>query len=477
MLPHKTKLHSIKRKLVNNITAVISLILVTIFLTVDLSVDSWVENQFNQSLTNKANYLKTLVKDHAGKLEFDFAGEFMSEYEQANPSEFYQLWHEQHTFEKSDSLQLYPGVDLPNIDIAINEFRIIDYSLPNGEAGRAMISHFIAQQADDNTADSGHFNSMVLTIAAPTAALNKVLIIIDVVFVLTCIIAVFGVRYLVTRIVNRGLYPLNNLNEQIKQLDITETAQIINSDFKVEEIEPIRNELNKFITTNQQLYQNEKRLTSDIAHELKTPIAELISLSEVALRYPNDERISATYTSDILAISQRMKTIVNNLLLLQRAGSSAIELTIEKLNLSAFINNISNELQFKHPDIEQRLQLDIAEDLLVNVDKFCLHTILSNLLDNALFYGERQHSVNLQVTQASDKTIITLCNALATPLSGQQLEAIFDPLYQLDSSRTNNQRHGLGLAIVKSLCNLNNFTIRAENKADSRLALILTLPN
>jgi len=477
MLPHKTKLHSIKRKLVNNITAVISLILVTIFLTVDLSVDSWVENQFNQSLSNKANYLKTLVKDRNGKLEFDFAGEFMSEYEQANASEFYQLWHEQHTFEKSDSLQLYPGVELPNLDIPINEFRIINYTLPNGEEGRAMISHFIAQQEDEKEANIGHFNTMILTIAAPTSALNQVLIIIDVVFVLTCIIAVFGVRYLATRIVNRGLYPLNNLNEQIKLLDITETSQTIQSDFKVEEIEPIRNELNKFITTNQQLYQNEKRLTSDIAHELKTPIAELISLSEVALRYPNDERITATYTSDILAISQRMKIIVNNLLLLQRAGSSAVELNLESIDLTEFISQLSKELQFIHSDIEQRLQLNFSAKPKITADKFCLHTILSNLLDNALFYGVNTASVNVQIAQSTTHTTITVCNALTTPLSEQQLDAIFDPLYQLDSSRTNNQRHGLGLTIVKSLCNLNHFTISAENKPELRLALILTLPN
>ena len=63
MSQQQNKNHSIKRKLVNNISAVISVILFTIFLTVDLSVDTWVEDQFNQSLTNKANYLKTLVED------------------------------------------------------------------------------------------------------------------------------------------------------------------------------------------------------------------------------------------------------------------------------------------------------------------------------------------------------------------------------------------------------------------------------
>lgn len=477
MSPQKIKIHSIKRKLVNNISAVISVILVTIFLTVDLSVDGWVEDQFNQSLSNKSNYLKTLVEDDNGILEFDFAGEFMSEYEQANATEFYQLWHEQRTFEKSDSLALYPSVELPNLDIPINEFKIIDYVLPNGENGRAMISHFIAQKDDDLPQDNNHFMTMTLTIAAPTAALNKVLIIIDVVFVLTCIIAVFGVRYLVTRIVSRGLYPLNNLNEQIKLLDITGVSQTIKSDFPVEEIEPIRNELNKFITTNQQLYQNEKRLTSDIAHELKTPIAELISLSEVALRYPNDERISATYTSDILAISVRMKAIVNNLLLLQRAGSSSIELTKEIITLADFIQQTCNELNFKHPNIKQRLNLTVVPTARVVADRFCLHTILLNLLDNALFYGLTTDPINLHVEQSPANTTITLCNTLATPLTAQQLEAIFDPLYQLDSSRTNNQRHGLGLAIVKSICTLNKFTIKAENKSNSRLALILILPN
>ena len=93
MSQQQNKNHSIKRKLVNNISAVISVILFTIFLTVDLSVDTWVEDQFNQSLTNKANYLKTLVEDDNNVVEFDFAGEFMSEYEAADATEFYQLWH------------------------------------------------------------------------------------------------------------------------------------------------------------------------------------------------------------------------------------------------------------------------------------------------------------------------------------------------------------------------------------------------
>ena len=476
MLQQQNKSHSIRRKLVNNISALLSAVLLTIFVTVDFSIDTWVEEQFNQSLNNKANYLKTLVEDNNGNVEFDFAGEFMSEYEQVDASEFYQLWHGDKLFERSDSLALFPDSDLPFLDMPINESKIIDIELPNGHDGRALISHFIAQKNDRNTSGLGIFNQMTLTIAASTSELNRILIIIDVVFILTCILGVFSVRYLVTRIVSQGLSPLNNLNEQIKSLDITGATQLIKSNIKIEELEPIRNELNKFITVNQQLYNNEKRLTSDIAHELKTPIAELISLSEVALRYPNDKRISDTYTSDVLSISQRMKTIVSNLLLLQRSSSSAIELTLQTIVLNDLITQVINELTFKHPDITQRINNQLDEKFTIITDEFSLNTILSNLIDNALFYGLKEHKIELNATKDKCRLILAITNKISNPLNEEELSAIFDPLYQLDSSRTNTQRHGLGLSIVQSLCNLNSFKITAENSKNSSLTLKLTLP-
>ena len=476
MSQQQNKSHSIKRKLVNNISAVISVILFTIFLTVDLSVDTWVEDQFNQSLTNKANYLKTLVEDDNGNVEFDFAGEFMSEYEQTQASEFYQLWHGEAIFERSDSLDLFPNANLPFLDMPINESKIIDIELPNGHDGRALISHFIAQKDDRSTTGLDVFNRMTLTIAAPTDELNKVLIIIDVVFILTCIFGVFGVRYLVTRIVNKGLYPLHNLNDQIKLLDITGVAQTIESDFKVDEIEPIRNELNKFITVNQQLYSNEKRLTNDIAHELKTPIAELISLSEVAIRYPDDKRISDTYTSDVLNISKRMKTIVNSLLLLQRSSSNAFELSNQNIILKRLIDQVIEELTFKHLNISKRINNMLDDDLTIIADEFSLNTILCNLIDNALFYGITDQAIILDTIENEHSVTISISNKVGRLLNNEELSAIFDPLYQLDSSRTNNQRHGLGLSIVQSLCDLNGFKINAQNNKNNTLTFNLTLP-
>ena len=107
---------------------------------------------------------------------------------------------------------------------------------------------------------------------------------------------------------------------------------------------------------------------------------------------------------------------------------------------------------------------------------FFLNTILCNLIDNALFYGLPEAPIKLTAVNNSTNMSISVSNKVNKPLSGEQLTAIFDPLYQLDSSRTNNQRHGLGLSIVQSLCNLNGFTIKASNTENNTLTFILTLP-
>jgi len=196
----------------------------------------------------------------------------------------------------------------------------------------------------------------------------------------------------------------------------------------------------------------------------------------VAIRYPDDKRISDTYTSDVLNISQRMKTIVSNLLLLQRSSSSTMQLNAQNIILNNLVNQIIDELTFKHPTIKTRLNNEISDEITLNADEFSLNTILCNLIDNALFYGLPEAPIKLTAVNNSTNMTISVSNKVNKPLSDEQLTAIFDPLYQLDSSRTNNQRHGLGLSIVQSLCNLNGFTITASNTESNTLTFILTLP-
>jgi len=117
----------------------------------------------------------------------------------------------------------------------------------------------------------------------------------------------------------------------------------------------------------------------------------------------------------------------------------------------------------------------LDDDLTIIAGEFSLNTILCNLIDNALFYGITDQAIILDAIENEHSVTISISNKVDRLLNNEELSAIFDPLYQLDLSRTNNQRHGLGLSIVQSLCDLNGFKINVQNNKNNTLTFNLTL--
>lgn len=83
---------SIRTQLVKAITIVIGLILFAIFLIVDLSVDDWVDNQFDQSLTSKANYLRAFLKEEDEHAKFNYNKDAMMLFDHHSDSDYFQIW-------------------------------------------------------------------------------------------------------------------------------------------------------------------------------------------------------------------------------------------------------------------------------------------------------------------------------------------------------------------------------------------------
>ena len=114
-----------------------------------------------------------------------------------------------------------------------------------------------------------------------------------------------------------ALAPLDALNAKIKGLRFTTRQKHEAFQNNVEELEPITQSLNHFFEDNYSLYLREKRLTSDIAHELKTPVSELINMTEVAIKFPGEIRLEKDFKPRVLQIGTRMKNIISGLMLIQ----------------------------------------------------------------------------------------------------------------------------------------------------------------
>ncbi|WP_417883245.1 sensor histidine kinase [Vibrio rumoiensis] len=452
---------SIKRNLVNSISVVFGIIIFAVYLSIDLSLDSWIDNQFDKSLINKANYMKSLVKVSNGHLDFD--DKVISDYEDEDIY-YYQLWTQNQSLKRSQSLTEYPDIELLKLSLPLNTNQLLDVTLPNGEEGRAFLSHFLPESEQLSVT---HEHPVYLTIYQSTNSLEHMLMLVDTLLIVTFFISIVVMRYIAVRIVDKGLKPLQTINAEIKKIKIDDqnsVTEIPTPYLQVEEIEPIRKELNTFIKANQAFLQNEKRLTGDIAHELKTPIAEIMSLSEVYIHYPDDERIGATYKQDMLKIAQRMKKIVDNLLLLQRTTSATIQIEHEVIDLYQLTTEVIEELAFKFESVSERVHIDIEQSLVVG-DSFSLHTILVNLIDNALFYSPDNSVVTVALTEHQGSLVLEVRNQVRNELTAQDISQLLEPMYQVDQSRTSNDRYGLGLSIVNNLCGLNGYKIEVSYQA------------
>lgn len=468
---------SIKDTLIRHISFTISILLVIILLITDVIVDKWIESEFDKAMKTKANLLVTLVSEDAEKIDFDFADEFMPEFSGNIDPEYFQLWFNEQTFERSKTLDLFEITALPKQSIEVDSHQFSSIILPDGRVGKMIYIKFVPQIDSDIREE---FNidpivfartqkSMELAYAVSTENLNQVLWLVDVIFLIMALVVVFAIRLIVKRVVKHGLSPLYKLNTQLQEINITsESSQVELKDHPIELI-PVIDGINQFISENTKLYAREKRITSDIAHELKTPITEILNLTEVAIKFPKDIAINERYKPDVLNISTRMKNIVNGILLLQKS-SNMLELDKSKVDIKRLISLIINR---KNNETKRIKVQGNCNSYSVYTNEVALEIILTNLVTNALFYSPIDSQVIITIN--GDPQQITITNKTSTNYSAEDLEHIFEPLWQKDKSRTSIEHFGLGLAIVKSFCERLGATIDVQSIGNDGIEFTLSL--
>ena len=469
---------SIKKDIIRTITIIPAVILFSLFIAIDIVLDDWVHDKFDQALTTKSNYLKTLIEVRQQGVEFEFADEFMPEFTRKKNAEYFQLWVDEKPFERSHSLTLYPEEQLAKETLLINTSKIIDVELPDGRSGRSIMSYFNPQtpkRLRDSITPLQH--TVFFTVSISDEDFSSALMLLDIVFWLLFFTLVIGIRYLVIFQIDKGLKPLSLLNEEIARLKVDKsTSSLRNLPDEHIEIAPIRAELLRFIEFSQQTLQEEQRLSADIAHELKTPIAEIISLSELHIQYPNDHRITDSYVQDMLSIAQRMKHIVNNLMMLNQSDEYMLQQHNEDVVLKDEIYKVLSIMQSSHADVYERVNIENSlADTSINLDMISFNLIITNLINNALFYSPAQSIINLTIVKENKAPIyIIIQNKLSNSISEDQLSKLFKPLYQIDSARTDNTHYGLGLAIVEKLCLINHYDIQVSLKKPDIIEFKLT---
>jgi two-component system heavy metal sensor histidine kinase CusS len=200
--------------------------------------------------------------------------------------------------------------------------------------------------------------------------------------------------------------------------------------------------------------------SSDIAHELRTPVSNLMTQTQVALSRP---RNAVEYRSVLESNAEeldRMARMITDMLLLAKAENGLVLPTRETVNLVHEIGTLFDYYDAVAEEKHVRLSLQGAGD--VNADRLMLRRALGNLLSNAIRHASPDTTLRVLLAQDPQVMSIEIENT-GDPIPTEYLARVFDRFFRVDASRQRVDGTGLGLAIAKSIVTAHGGMISAAS--------------
>ena len=216
---------------------------------------------------------------------------------------------------------------------------------------------------------------------------------------------------------------MDQLAEQASRIDAESLSIRFETQLLPTELNPIGSRLNDLLERLEQAFDRERQFSGDLAHELRTPIAELRSLAELGLQWPQTR--GAESDRDALAIAQQMEHIVTRLLALLRSENKQLIIQRETVHLAPLIQSVWSSFTAKAAEKELEVTCTVADDAVIQSDLVLLHSILSNLFDNAVEYTPQGGVVRIESEADSERFFVRVVNT-----AGTSIRAIFRSFFR-----------------------------------------------
>lgn len=247
----------------------------------------------------------------------------------------------------------------------------------------------------------------------------------------------------------------------------------INTDICTMELSEIGNAVNHMAESldNQEMLR--RRLTSDVAHELRTPVANVSSNIEAIIEgvlEPTNERLSSCYNE-----LERITGIITELEKLRQIEGENMILHIGHVDIYELAKEV--KLIFENEMSKKNIRCDIiGEHIDVCVDKDKMSQVLNNLISNAVKYTDNYGNIQITVIQENENVVITVEDN-GCGIDDNDIQYIFERFYRTDKSRNRSTGGaGIGLTITRAIVQLHGGTIHVESKKGVGSLFKVTIP-
>ncbi len=251
-----------------------------------------------------------------------------------------------------------------------------------------------------------------------------------------------------------------------------ELSKRMEYDGKIMELGVLAATNNRMLERVEDMFESQKQFSSDVAHELRTPIAVLLAQCEYAKEYVStksefDEAIDVIYRQ-----AKKTNAIISQLLNLNRLKSDRVVLEPEEMNLDEIIMSICDEVEFREKD-NVHFELELS-DVKATADVGLIYILLQNLIQNAVKYSPKPATVRIS-TGYEDGQVVARITDFGCGIKEEDIQHIFEPFYRVEKSR-NSEGFGLGLSLAKRIAQIHHGKLSVSSVWGEGSTFTIVLP-
>ncbi|QJP98704.1 histidine kinase [Herbaspirillum rubrisubalbicans] len=275
-------------------------------------------------------------------------------------------------------------------------------------------------------------------------------------------------------LVRSGLSPLRMMAAQTRAISAHKLDTRLDLQAAPRELHEIVQSFNDMLDRLHRSFQQLSQFSADLAHDVRTPLNNLMVQTQVALGKPRGiDEYQALLSSNIEEY-ERLSRMMESMLFLARADNAHVVLQLQELDVAEELSRIAEYFEGIAEEAQVRIAVSGAGRL--RADTMLLRRAVGNLVANAIRYTPVDGVITLQASLTEGATIIEVANP-GPGIAPAQVERIFDRFYRADPSRSSaGGSSGLGLAIVRTIMALHGGQASVHSEPGRQTVFALRFP-
>ncbi|MBV4480590.1 heavy metal sensor histidine kinase [Pseudomonas khavaziana] len=255
-------------------------------------------------------------------------------------------------------------------------------------------------------------------------------------------------------LVHRGLLPLRRLASHAQGIGVSNLAERLDSHGAPKELLPMIDSFNTMLERLAKGFIQLGQVSTDMAHELRTPINNLLGETQVALQQSRSMESYQQLLASNVEELERLARMLDNMLFLARTDPASALRQRQELDAADEVERIADYFEGLAGDVGMHI-VGLGEGV-IWAEPMLLRRALANLCANAIKYGAPNTELSIQAIPTTGGTHLRVSNHGQT-IAAEHLPRLFERFYRVDESREcSSQSNGLGLSIVATIMQLHN---------------------